>query len=421
MARGFVWLAVLALFAPVEAWGQSHFGMVDVLHAEPGYVQLNPDVSIFPGESMTLRVVGSVVSRHHFRKRRCKYFGLKCWYEQRSVAQVRDQEHFRVRIDVRSRDGSFRRTFLSGEGPVDGSQEIVVRYPVEGHSLTNPAELFGMLEFVGSTGAVPFHRAPCTGRPRYCSTGSLKLESVGVDVSERRQRIEDELEARKDRLDPVLVRSEVFADPLLIYRKEDRKQLQGVFDQFLSGQVNGAQGSPADRDRARAVVDVAKFAVGLHEDPEQVSSLNRTILNAYVALGDWSRIKDEGGASLVTARGDCREAQEGDAGPGNEACQSYAEILRLNAIAWFEQKARYSSTEIRVALGMLEQGIAALEMDDLEAECANHKDACELLGKLYVDGARMLTVIRTSAELRTAEKWLQEAIEIHRAVGRREE
>ena len=50
------------------------------------------------------------------------------------------------------------------------------------------------------------------------------------------------------------------------------------------------------------MVDVAKFAVGLHDDATQVSSLNRTILNAYVALGDLSRIKHAGEESLVTAK-----------------------------------------------------------------------------------------------------------------------
>ena len=296
-----------------------------------------------------------------------------------------DHKKFQVTLCLRSRDGSFEDCApLANSG--EDQKPIVVEYPIEGSSsLTSPAELSGMLALVRDEKLVRIHRTPCTGRPRYCSAGSLKLVSTDINVEERRERIRKELEEAKERLDPVLVRSEVFVDPLLIARDSDRKELQRVFAEVLAGAFENGESGNGGRSHARSVVDVAKFAVGLHDDATQVSSLNRTILNAYVALGDWSRIKHDGGESLQTAKESCPDSLVGGdrfQEEFGESCETYAEILRLNAVGWFEQKARYSSTEIRVALGMLEQAIVALGKDDLGGGVRQLQGGVQIAGQV---------------------------------------
>ena len=59
MTRRFRGLVVLAVFVSSPAWGESYSGALDVIHETPGYIQLNPDISIFPGERVTFETNGS--------------------------------------------------------------------------------------------------------------------------------------------------------------------------------------------------------------------------------------------------------------------------------------------------------------------------------------------------------------------------
>ena len=400
---------ILSLFSPL-AVAQSYEGNIDVIYAEPGYVQLNPQISIMPGESITFEVSGQVdVNHEHYEVRRCKYFGLKCWYEKRSVPHYRNARQFEVTLLLRTPDGSFEKKETRS---ANSDETITVSYPFrDAGTLTSAAQLYGMIDTPGMR-----NRTPCRGRPRYCSVGTLKIASVArSDVSTRRDQIRNELSANIRTLDPVLVRSNAYVDPLLIDTDGRRKALQAVFAEELEK----AKPTEAETTFARSLVDIGKFAVGLHEDPEQVTSLNNTILGAYVVLGDWSRIKDEGGRSLETAKDLCNLSPAPESvGDPSDGCRDYARMLKLNAVGWLEQKARFSSTEIRVALGFLERGIAALggEGSMSDAKCRANKESCRLFGELYVDGARMLTVIRTKAELRKAESWLTKALDIHQII-----
>lgn len=399
---------LLCIGASTQVNAQEYKGNIDVLLKNPGYVQLNPGISLMPGETASFKVTGEVdVNHEHYEVRRCKYFGLKCWYEKRSVPHMQPAKAFEVILWLKSEDGQFERTFKKD---ANSDSAISVSYP-DTIDLSTAAELTGILNFAG------MNRTPCSGRPRYCSAGTLKItaSTATTNVRKRQAKIRAALRDNIRGLDPILVRSDVFIDPLLVDSSNRRKELQGIFRDELNSVVFGN-----NQQFARQFVEIAKFAVGLDSDQAQVTSLNNKILEAYVALGDWSRITDEGGKSLITARNGCTLSDPPqNTGDTSSGCQDYSKMLKLNAIGWLEQKARYSSTEIRVALGMLEQATAAINAEALfdQQNCKASIEACKLAANFYVDGARMLTILRTTPELEKAEQWLAKALEMHRTIA----
>ncbi|MCM8857093.1 MAG: hypothetical protein LC541_08010 [Candidatus Thiodiazotropha sp.] len=379
---------------------QTYTGRVNVINNKPVYIQLNPNVMIMPGEEVTFKASGSVdVNHQHYEVRRCKYFGLKCWYEKRSVPNFREVNEFTIKVDLVASDGTVK---SSTEKVTGGNDPFKLSYTADNNSFTSPAKINAYLIYPHQQ----MNRTPCKGRPRFCSQGEITISTnaLAVDIEQRLNRLEEELTDNFANLDPVVVRSDLFIDPLLRDTDSKRKDVQKIFVEKL--------GLHADKkDYARKVVDIAKYARSLHKNKEQVTILNNYIFEAYVNLGDYKKIVNEGGNNLKTAKDSCENL------PGtSKQCIEYSKMLRLNAIGWMEQKARYSSTEIRVALGLLESGVEVLEPGsmDTKQKCNVHKVACELLSAHYIDLARMLTILRTSPELEKAEEYLTSALKVQR-------
>lgn len=380
---------------------QSYTGRINVVNNKPTYIQLNPNVMVMPGEEVTFKASGRIdVNHEHYEVRRCKYFGLKCWYEKRSVPNFRDVREFTIKVELVASDGTVK---ASAEKLAGENNSFKLTYTAENNSFTSPAKINAYLKYPG------MHRTPCRGRPRFCSQGDLTIttSALAVDTEKRLNHLKNELTNNFANLDPVVVRSDLFIDPLLRDTEAKRKRVQEIFAEKL--------GIHADnKDYARKVVDIAKYATSLHKNKEQVTILNNYILGAYVNLGDYKKIVNEGGKNLTIAKASCEQKPKP---PGtSKECIQYSKMLRLNAIGWMEQKARYSSTEIRVALGLLESGVEALEPEsmDTKQKCNAHKVACELLSDHYIDLARMLTILRTPPELEKAEEYLISALKMQR-------
>ena len=396
-------LAALCGARAVEANEQPVYsGNIDVLPGEPSHIQLNPAVMLLPGESMTLTIDGTVdVNHENYEERRCKYFGLKCWYEWRSVPHLVPASGFTVEFELRTEQGVLVEAFTRAAS----DQPITLNYPGKNRSLTQPVRVYAVLQRPG------MNRTPCTGRPRYCSAGALRIRSTATQVDDRLRRIEARLKTALTTLDPLLVQSDQFIDPILIDTAARRLSVQKVFAEQMA-----AQRSEIVRTNARNIVEIAKFALGLSSaNPSQTNSLNSTILEAYIQMGDYRMVTQYGKEALVNAKSECKAKEDGTfESPGSPACTQYAEILRLNAIGWLERRARYASTEIRVALGMLETAIGALGYPLQKAlgpdlTCSVNPEPCRTAAQLYIDGARMLSVLRTRPELSKAEEWLTAA------------
>lgn len=401
--------AVMSL--EVSASGSPRYtGMIDVLPSSPSHIQLNPAVMLLPGESITFSIVGQVdVDHKNFEVRRCKHFGLKCWYEWRSVPHFVQASGFTVEFELQTEQG----TKIASVVREASAKDITLTYPTDTGSISQPARIYAVLQHPDMT-----TRTPCSGRPRHCSSGALQLQSRSTEIEPRLKLIESALENSLTTLDPLLIRSDQFTDPLLIDSDERKLAVQRLFAEQMASQRSSILDS-----NPRKAVEIAKFALGLSSaNAGQINSLNTTILEAYLKMGDFQMVTQYGRGTLESTKKDCRTKSDGTfEAPGSEACTQYAALLRLNAIGWLERRARYSSTEIRVALGMLETAIAALGYSVKVARgptlsCASNLQACREASKLYIDGARMLTVLRTRTELAKAEEWLSAALAIEQAL-----
>ena len=396
-------LLITTLFVVIlytdQANAQTYKGRVNVVNYKLTYVQLNPNLRIMPGEEITIQASGSIdVNHSHYEVRRCKYFGLKCWYEKRSVPNFQDAKEFTIKVVLVGNDGTEIASVDKAKG---GNSPFKLKYPTENNNFTSPAKINAYLIYPD------INRTPCKGRPRFCSQGELTLSisALQADIKNRLNHLKEELTNNFAILDPVVIRSDLFIDPLLRDTDSKREVVQKIFVDKLRLYAD-------QKDHARKVVDIAKFARSLHKNQEQVTALNNYILRAYANLGDYKKIVNEGGKNLQTAKASCEQNPPGT----SKQCIEYSKMLRLNAIGWMEQKARYSSSEIRVALGLLESGVEVLEPKSMDTrqKCNSHIKACKLLSAHYIDLARMLTILRTQPELEKAEYYLTSALKVQR-------
>ena len=381
-------------------------GRVNILWAQPQQLQLVPAIKLYPGTSMDIVLSGQVDVDHQFgERRRCKYFGIKCWYEQW------DKPHWV------GPDGIELQLAVDGAGVTRNGKVYQFNLPLKGGDANYNAgvNLYGMLWLNGTV--APASRAPCIGRPARCSGGDMTISFVNINVKPRLDALASRLETVTiDALDVAFIRSEDNIDALLynpaFASDETITRLVSLLTQAAE-RLRGTIGS-ASPGNARAlhlkIIDLASYADSLaRKSPADAAKLRILIAESHFDSGNFSGATQEAPKMMDAAK----KAFDSDSG-NVENAKLYARAFKVNASAWREKKARNSSADIRVAIALLDQAVEVLL--PFTAQDAVSK----LISDINVDGARMLNVLRTDAELKAAEEKLVASVcfQLHAEQGK---
>lgn len=369
-------------------------GRVSILWDQPSQLQLVPHLKLYPGVSMDIHLSGQVDVDHRFgERRRCKYFGMKCWYEQW------DTPHW---IDA---SGIDMELIADGVDAVRNGAVYTVSLPLaSGNSnYSQGINLRAMLWLSGKNS--PSSRAPCIGRPTRCSGGDMTITLTNINVTPRLDALQARLaDMTIDELDVAVLRSEDNIDSLLsnpaVASDATILRLVSILTQAAE-RLNGTIGpsSPTTPPSHLKIIDLAGFADTLSKkSASDAAKLRLLIAEAHFNRGDFSSAKEEAPRVMAAAK----EAYFADKNADNAVL--YARAFKVNASAWREKQGRNSSSDIRVAIALLDQA------RDILLEFTEAEGVSKLISDINLDGARMLNVLRTDAELKAAEDRLLAAV-----------
>lgn len=423
-----VTIFVLGLAPSAQSAGLGS-GTINILWPSANTV-LYDELRVFPGQKIKLILSGSMdVDHHYYRVRRCKYFGLKCWWENRDRANFvgitglgielslsgdttdvstkpkitngvvySDKGHERIDLTVLSKSGQETTTFQQG-------------LTLKGY-IPNPMPKVG----------TEFHRRECRGRPRYCSAGSINVSVGSVDSTKRVNYLKGFI---KDNLNSIDVNTLTSSN--VLDRLTTSRELNPGGDAHINKLVSAIHaeiypliGSNPTSSRAGRYIDMAKHLQnGLNPtDKILISQISNGMTTAMLQRGDW-------GQALANSEVALEQAQDqfDENSPTISSTCNYMTALKNAAIGWRERNARNSSEDISVAVSFLEQAIGIgdkqlAQMTDADSlqECgvtgqAGGKRAMlGLLSSISTDAARMMNLVRGEFGLARAESFLLKAI-----------
>ncbi|OWY30136.1 hypothetical protein CEJ42_05865 [Herbaspirillum robiniae] len=147
------------------------------------------------------------------------------------------------------------------------------------------------------------------------------------------------------------------------------------------------------------IIDLASYAVKLASKSDQDSAALRLVITeSMLDRGDFTGATQEAPKMMGDASAAFKSA------PDAKNALLYARALKANAAAWREKRARNSSTDIRVSIALLDQA------SDVLWDFTQYPGVSSVMADINVDAARMLNLLRTAAELKSAEDRLVAAI-----------
>ena len=369
-------------------------GHVNIVWDKPQQVQFTPDVKVFPGEKLTIISSGQVdIDHHYWESRECNWFGLHCWYEQHDQANPVGAASLEVEIKV------------EGGNSTAGASPYLVTYPLTADSanFTDGVRIAAMIWTSGK--GQPSNRGPCIGRPDRCSVGELTL-TLTANVDDRLIALKDILGKQTIKnIDPSAIRSREFIDPLLSDPGIANPVDIGKLSEILTEAIWRFRQSIAEKTDATfasqhmKIIDLAGYTLNLSNiSLPNAAKLRIAIMESYLDRGEYAQATTVAPQTMDAAKKAFTNAATSD------TALLYAMSLRDNAIAWRERQTRNSSSDIRVAIALLDQAVEILW--DFSAT----KEISEQISQISVDAARMLNLLRTSAELQAGEQRLAQAI-----------
>lgn len=372
-------------------------GRVSILWDKPQFIQLVPDLKLYPGQVIEVVSSGQVDVDHEFgENRRCKWFGLKCWHESWDRPTWLGADALDIELVLE--EGTVT-TAVSGTG-----HRLDIPLAAGNANFTRGVRLSGMLWKKGRQH--PIHRGPCIGRPKHCSQGDLQLTFASVNSTARLDALESILSNQRiETMDVLALTSRDYIDPLLF----DPAIAPEATIQRLSSIVTKAAGQFRDRISNKAsgtaahlhmkVIDLASYALKLSRVTEQDAARLRTLITeSYLDRGEFARATNEAPKMMADADAAFQKS------PGGENALIYARALKANAAAWREKGARNSSSDIRVSIALLDKATEMLW------GYTDYPGVSQVMADTNVDAARMLNLLRTVAELKAAEDRLVAAI-----------
>ncbi len=393
-----MFLLIAALFAASAATANpvKVEGRVNILWAKPQFIQLVPDIKLYPGQSFEIVSSGRVDVDHQFGERReCNWFGLNCWYEQWDRPNWMGADALDVRLVPEAGNVTQAGSTYKLEIPLSAGNG----------NFRQGVRLNGML--LKSGGQSPMQRGPCTGRPAHCSQGDLLLTFAQVNVEPRLSALEAYLAAQKvDELDVLALTSRDFIDPLLfdpaIASEGTILRLSSILakatSQFREQIPNKTEANAAPLHMK--VIDLVSYALKLSRITEQDAARLRTLVTeSYLDRGDYAAATKEAPKMMADAKAAFDKTPN-----DKDAALDYARALKANAAVWREKGARNSSTDIRVSIALLDNAT------DVLWKFSARPGVSKAISDINVDAARMLNLLRTSTELKSAEERLVTAI-----------
>jgi hypothetical protein len=370
-------------------------GRVSILWDQPSQLQLVPQLKLYPGVSMDIHLSGQVDIDHQFgERRRCKYFGAKCWYEQWDKPRWIDRNG--IELELLAGDASATRN-----GSV---YTLSLPLSSANGNYNGGVNLLGMLWLSGKNS--PISRAPCIGRPARCSGGDLTITLTNINVTPRLNALEARLTAMTiEELDVAVLRSEDNIDAFLynpaVASEATILRLVSILTRAaerLSGTIGPS--SATTPPLHLKIIDLAAYADSLAKKSSvDAAKLRVLIAESHFNRGDFVSAKEEAPRMMAAAK----EAYLANSSDINNV-MLYARAFKVNASAWREKQARNSSSDIRVAIALLD------EAHDILLPFSERDGVSKLISDINVDGARMLNVLRTDAELKAAEDRLLAAV-----------
>ena len=372
-------------------------GRVDVLWENPQKIQLVPDIKVYPGEVISVKIGGSVDVDHEFgESRRCSWFGLHCWYEQWDRPHWYDSNSMMMNLLV---DGGH----VKSTG--GGSFEIEVPLSKNLENFSNGVGLSGMLYL--NDGASPTSRGPCIGRPSRCSQGALTLSFDKIDATARINALERILaQQRIKELDVLALTNGDFIDQSMSNNDIANESTIKALTEILTKAIKKFHDQIASNETPEAspwhlkLIDLSAYALKF----SAISSINaaalRTVVTeSYLARGDYAAASQAAPKMMK----DATTAYNANKN-SSEAALTYAKALRANASAWREKGAKNASTDLLISIALLDQASEVLwhhiSVDGIP----------QAMSQINVDAARLLNLIRTSAEWKAADDRLVAAI-----------
>ncbi|MGJ8682159.1 hypothetical protein [Paraglaciecola sp.] len=401
---------LLSTFSKMGHANTTYSGTVNILPGNAQFVSLSPAVLVYPGETVKFTMSGSVnVNHHHYEVRRCKYFGLKCWYENR--ARPNHQDHTAFEIEV---------YLVDSAGNVVGNPQVFKgnnpnTWQITYNKRMNRLEAASVHAYVKSYTGGGIHRTPCSpGRPRYCSSGGLRMQTAEIISTERKNVLKTEIKNQGkleniNSLIPEHYQQRVALDPLLLHSSGDRKAVQKFFaDQMSTWVENGAESAQ------QRVIEVIKGSIALHTDAYQVTQLNSALMQSYAKQGRYEKVQQMVGDSLKTAKKTCADPNNGNCTLA--AAQTIADIYVNGANSFLENRARMNAGDIQIAANYYRAGIIlvgkvldrVLNMNNSQRK-DEVKNTTKRLATLLAEMARALMIVRTRSDIENAKTSLDNA------------
>lgn len=348
-------------------------------------------VRLMPGHKVTISVSGSIdVHRQYWEERKCKYFGLKCWYEPRESHNWQDIgarpiEYGLCSFQFKGRDekcdlGKINASAYTGLS-VEGTK-LALPTAITFETLTNKGEGFQL----GGRIEGEINRSHCTGaRPSTCSFGTYSFSTI-VDVKPRVVGIQTLLERP---LDPAKIVGDRLIDKFIERSESGRKVAACLV--FNHVQKYFGSDSP-DRE------NLLRYVVRLDPHLEYRVALTSLLISTGAideALGDSDEILGAARKAYVAARG---------AATGN----IYAEALLNRARLWVEDRVATEGADLEIAVGLFD------ELTEVRHALLMENRASPELLRAFVEGqveqARLMSMIRTGPMLEQAEASLVKAL-----------
>ena len=394
LAIGAVWVfALMGTAAPA----QTYRGSVPIARPSLHLVEMAPDVKIYPGETVIVGTTGNAnVNQHNYEKRRCKYLGLKCWYEQRSDTQVRPAKDFEVEVALVEGDGTsiVRQTITSGNA-------VSLALPLQGRRFDQGVSLRA---FIKTYDSQRINRASCASRPDYCSSGDLNLIIERSDIAKRFAEIERQFSQFGANAVPAdRIRSRDYLDTLLLNTDVRKLNAQALIARYVEAWV-----SQADTGAQTSIINLVEFALKLSDDHMNLTKLNRARMDALAKQGNYEELEQSAVNEVNRLNVQCADkCSVSDA-------RHLAAALRSLATAQAEKQARINTSDITLAVATLNRGIDVLETALEGQELVGLTDHLRVLADLYQDASNMLSVMRTKAEVNKAIGFMEQSVCLHR-------
>lgn len=394
-------IALAVLFLPGTASAQdngaTYAGSIPIARSQPELVEMAPNIEVFPGQTIELKASGSAnVNQLNYEKRRCKYFGLKCWYEKRSRVKIRPHDEFKIVVVLMGPKGEIDRTSITS------GQKGELAYDLGEGQFTASAKIYA---FISEWKNDAINRANCKNRPRSCSSGSLGLTIVDSRISERRESIKKLLGGYNgNTLDPLRIRSRSFIDPLTINSPARAIAIQTAIGKSVNGWIE-----QASKNRQNQIVQVIQYALDLSPNGDNRALLNQARLDAYMKLGAYEDLINNAHATIEELKKTCKNGTRCTP----EQARRLAQALASLAVAQAEKRARVDLSDITLSVATLGRGIDALE-EALDGRIVSEvQGEIRVLSDLYQDSADMLSLIRTPKEIELAVRHMSQAVCLH--------